>query len=195
MMRIPYDNRLEPIDEKLVQLIAERRRVGKGTNGMPTAEQVERWSKEYGIDASVLRAVFASMENPQRFPRFPISPQNLQKIIPVMRKVKKDSITYQITRMEQYEECSLMHVDIFADEDFDTVEFDVQLILAVSPDANYEVQMYGGQSTTNQASFKYGVSPKLPDNLEGHHFELVPYAQPSRVRPSQLVLNQEVDFR
>ena len=194
MMRMPYDNRLEPIDEKLVQLIAKRNRLSKGTNGMPTLEQYERWSKEYKIDPSLLAPVFAAMHNPRRFPRFPVSPQHLQKIVPIMRKVEKDSITYQITRMEQYEECSLVHVDMFAPEDYDTFEFDVQLTLAVSSDKEYEVQMHHGHSGTNQASYAYTVIPKLRDDLDEYHFQLKPYPQHSRSHPPQRILNQEVDF-
>ncbi len=85
-MIVPYDLRLEPIDEQLAKLLAERMRLSKGTNGYPTKEQFDRWCRDYGIDRNILASVFATMTNPRRPPRHPAAPQYLVNIIPVMQK-------------------------------------------------------------------------------------------------------------
>ena len=79
LMMVPYDHRLEPIDEQLAKLIAERMRQSKGTNGYPSKEQFDRWCLEYGIDRNIIASVFAAMNNPQRPPRYcrtPTPPQH-----------------------------------------------------------------------------------------------------------------------
>ncbi|GMA50008.1 hypothetical protein GCM10025857_13650 [Alicyclobacillus contaminans] len=113
MMRVLYDHRLKPIDEQLVKLIAERIRKSRGTNGYPSKEQVDRWCQEYQVDVHVIASVFAAMSNPWRAPRLAVSPQNLLHIIPIMHKIRREDITYQITHIEQYIDCSLVYLDIY----------------------------------------------------------------------------------
>jgi hypothetical protein len=133
LIRVPYDHRLEPIDEKLMKLIAERIYLSKGTNGYPTKEQFDRWCEKYNVDRNVISSVFAAMDNPRRPPRHPASPQNLLDIIPVMQKISVDGVTYQVTRVEQYADFSLVYVEIYTSDESETSELNVQLMLNVEP--------------------------------------------------------------
>src|SRR5579875_3891993 len=182
MMRVPYDHRLEPIDEQLTKLIAERLRISQGTNGSPGKEQLDRWCEEYQVDRYVISSVFAMMNNPRRPPRLPVSPQNLVGIVPVMKKVTVDGVTFQITRMEQYADVSLVYVEIYTDQDAETVELNVQLVLDVQPNEGHCIEHYRSQGHTNQASFVYMVSPTLPDDLNTFSFRLIPSPVPCRPR-------------
>ncbi len=56
-MRVPYDHHLEPIDEQLVKLLAERLQISHGTNGNPTKEQFDRWCEEYHVDRHVIACI------------------------------------------------------------------------------------------------------------------------------------------
>ncbi|UOF90037.1 hypothetical protein LSG31_19560 [Fodinisporobacter ferrooxydans] len=192
MMRVPYDHRLEPIDEKLVKLIAERLHISKGTNGYPTKEQFDRWCEEYSIDRNVISSVFAAMNNPRRPPRHPASPQNLLDIIPVMKKISVDGFTYHMTHMEQYADFSLVYVEIYTSEESESLELNVQLLLSVEPTEGRQIQFHRSQGHTNQTSLAYMVSPRLPDDLAPYKFQLVPYAVPHYPRPPERILDQTV---
>ncbi|MFX4301256.1 hypothetical protein ACOJUR_03095 [Alicyclobacillus tolerans] len=194
MMRVPYDHRLEPIDEQLAKLIAERLRISQGTNGYPTKEQFDRWCEEYHVDRHVIASVFAAMNNPRRPPRLPVSPQNLVSIVPVMKKVNVNRVNYQLTRMEQYADFSLVYVEIYTDEDAETAELNIQLILDVEPNEGRHIQFHRSQGHTNQRSLVYMVSPKLPDDLNTFLFRLVPNPIPHHPRPPEKVLDQSVTF-
>ncbi|PWI57499.1 chorismate mutase [Sulfoacidibacillus thermotolerans] len=194
MMRVPYDHHLEPIDEQLAKLIAERLRISQGTNGYPTKEQFDRWCEEYHVDRHVIASVFAAMNNPRRPPRLPVSPQNLVGIVPVMKKVQSEGIAYQITRMEQYADFSLVYVDIYTDDDAETAELNIQLMLNVEPSEGRQIQFHRSQGHTNQSSLVYMVSPKLPDDLKAFSFRLVPNPMPHHPRPPERILDQTVAF-
>lgn len=194
MMRVPYDHRLKPIDEQLAKLIAERLRISQGTNGYPTKEQFDRWCEEYHVDRHVIASVFAAMNNPRRPPRLPVSPQNLVGIVPVMKKVQSEGVTYQITRMEQYADFSLVYVDIYTDDDAETAELNVQLMLDIDPNEGRQIQFHRSQGHTNQSSIAYMVSPKLPDDLNTFSFRLVPNPMPHHPRPPEKILDQTVVF-
>ncbi|WP_067623227.1 chorismate mutase [Alicyclobacillus acidiphilus] len=194
MMRVPYDHRLKPIDEQLAKLIAERLRISQGTNGYPTKEQFDRWCEEYHVDRHIIASVFAAMNNPRRPPRLPVSPQNLSGIVPVMKKVQSDGITYQITRMEQYTDFSLVYAEIYTDEDAETAELNIQLILDVEPNDGRQIQFHRSLGHTNQSSLVYMVSPRLPDDLKTFSFRLVPNPIPHHPRPPEKILDQTVVF-
>ncbi|MDA8206554.1 MAG: hypothetical protein M0Z36_10825 [Thermaerobacter sp.] len=194
LMMVPYDDRLEPIDEQLAKLIAERMRQSKGTNGYPTKEQFDRWSHEYGVDRNIIASVFAAMNNPRRPPRHPAAPHHLRDIIPVMQKAVTEGITYQITRMEQYSDFSLVYVDIFTHEDAETTALDVQLMLHVEPAADRQIQIHRSQGQANQASLVYIVSPRLPNDVDSYKFALIPHAFPRHPRPVEVVLDRPIVF-
>lgn len=194
MMKVPYDHRLQPIDEQLVKLVARRWKLSRGANAYPDGELLKRWCEEYDISMDVLAPVFASMCNPRRPMRLPVSPQHLQGVIPVMKRVTVDGVTYQICRVEQYDEASLVHVDVFTGEDAEMEELNVQLMLVVEPFTDRQVQLNRGQMGGNQASMAYMVTPKLPDDLASATFRLEPYPFPHRRRPPERVLDQPVAF-
>jgi len=194
LMKVPYDHRLEPIDEQLAKLIAERLQISQSTNGYPTKEQFDRWCEEYHVDRHVISSVFAAMNNPRRPPRLPVSPQNLLGIVPVMNTVNVDGVTYQITRMEQYTEFSLVYMEIYTDEHAETAELNIQLILNVEPNEGRQVQFHRSQGHTNQSSVVYMVSPKLPDDLNTFSFSLIPNPMPHHPRSPERILDKTVLF-
>jgi hypothetical protein len=194
MMMVPYEHRLEPIDEQLVQLIAERFKLTQGANGYPTEELVDRWCQQYDIDRNVILSVFAAMNNPRRPPLHPASPQHLLNIVPVMQKVTVDDVKYQITRIEQYADFSLVYVEIYTDDESETANLNVHLMLNIEPKGDWHVQFYRSQGRTNHTSVVYMVSPRLSDDLSSFKFHLVPYPRPHRQSPPERVLDQLVIF-
>lgn len=194
MFMIPYDHRLETIDEQLAKLIAERLEISKGTNGYPTKELLDQWCEKFQVDRHIIGQVFASMNNPRRTPRLPASPQNLRDIIPVMKQVTIDGVTYQITRMEQYVDFSLVYVEVYMSEDADTAELNVQLMLNGEPNEGRQVQFHRSHGQTNQASVAYMVTPQLPNDLKIFSFQLVPSSMPRHPRPPERILDQGVVF-
>lgn len=194
LMIVPYDHRLEPIDEQLVKLIAERMRVGKGANGQPTKAQFDRWAEEHGIDPYLIAPVFAAMSNPRRPPRLPSSPENLLDVIPVMQKVTVDWVTYHVTRMEQYADFSLVYVEIYTSDEADASELNVQLMLNVEPGEGRQIQFHRSQGQTNQTSVAYTIHPRLPADVASFKFQLVPHVMPHHPRPPELILDKPVLF-
>lgn len=193
-MKVPYDHRLEPIDDQLAKLIAERLRISQGTNGYPTKEQFDRWCEKYHVERHIIASVFAAMTTPRRPPRLPVSPQNLLGIIPVMTKVQSEGITYQVTRMEQYADFSLVYVEIYTDDEAETAELNIQLLLDVEPSEERQVQFHRSHGHTNQSSLVYLVSPKLPDDLNTFSFRLIPNPVLHHPRPPERILDQGIEF-
>lgn len=194
VMMVPYDRRLEPIDEQLAKLIGERYHLSNGRNGYPTKEQIDRWSQEYVIDRNIIVSVFASMNDFRRAQQHPAAPQHLLNIIAVMQKVTMDDITYQITRMEQYSDFSLIYVDIFTRDDAQTADLNIQLRLHVEPAEERHIQVHRAQSQVNQVSLVYMVSPRLSDDVGSYKFALIPHPVPRYPRPIEVVLDQQVVF-
>lgn len=194
MMRVPYDRRLESTDEQLAQLIAQRIHLSPGLS-YPTPEHFERWAAAYHVDRHILASTFAVMNNPHRPPRLPISPQDLITVIPVMQKVTCEDVPYQITRMEQYADGSVIYVDIFTREESDTADLTVQLLLTVEPAEGRHVELHRAEARANQASMAYLVRPSLSDDVASYQFALAPYVHPHRhSRPVERILDQPVLF-
>jgi hypothetical protein len=112
----------------------------------------------------------------------------------VMQKATHGEVTYQVTRMEQYAEFSLVYVEIYMSAESETFELNVQLMLNVDPIEDRNIQLYRSQGHTNQTSLAYMISPRLPDDLELFKFQLIPYALPHHPRPPERILNRLVDF-
>jgi len=194
VMMVPYDRRLEPIDEQLAKLIGERYHLSNGRNGYPTKEQIDRWSQEYVIDRNIIVSVFASMNDfrraQQHSRRSPTPSQHHRRDA----KVTMDDITYQITRMEQYSDFSLIYVDIFTRDDAQTADLNIQLRLHVEPAEERHIQVHRAQSQVNQVSLVYMVSPRLSDDVGSYKFALIPHPVPRYPRPIEVVLDQQVVF-
>ncbi len=143
---------------------------------------------------NTIASVFAAMDNPRRPPRFPVSPQNLVGIIPVMVKVSVEGVTYQVTRIEHYADFSLVYVEIYTDDNAGTAELNIQLMLDVEPNEGRQIQFHRSQGHTNQSSMVYMVSPKLPDDPNTFSFRLIPNLMPHHSRPPERILDQAVVF-
>lgn len=58
-----YDKRVNPLDNKIVKLIAERQVVSSGRMGFPSAKLIEEWGNQHAVPASVQQHFFAVLHH------------------------------------------------------------------------------------------------------------------------------------
>jgi hypothetical protein len=85
-----YDERISPIDEKLCELIKQRKEMSNNNPGFPPFEYIAAWAKKFEIYEDLIKTVFASLWNEKQF-RPITEPDEFRKHLLVLKSVEKDN--------------------------------------------------------------------------------------------------------
>lgn len=187
-----YDERIIELDEQICSLIRQRKETSDNNPGYPPLERIAEWSSRFGLHEAFLRSMFATMLNEEHF-RPMVEPADFRKHIPLLKSVEQRERFYTLTSIRQYSNASviILNIDWEAPEQpFERPEirqhYSYELFIE-----GYDCRMMNGGSRSDHASYRFLVSPPLPDDPSGTEFRF----QESSGRFDKMELGEEIVFK
>ncbi len=194
LLRNDYNEEFKAIDDKLFSLLQERKTKANGKRFFPPYELMEEWAKQYDMDISQINWFFHSI-NEGRHSYIPDGPGELLNVVPLMKKAIIGDFQYLLTHSMQHQNGSMITLEIeIIDKEQIIGLVRPHLMLEVIGKEEYQVSRHGSHGSEGQSQVQFLVTPRLPDQMEGISFVLVPYAMPMEEPPKEVVLNSEVIF-
>ncbi|MFP4978070.1 hypothetical protein ACE6ED_21875 [Paenibacillus sp. CN-4] len=192
-----YNEDVKQLDEQILALAKQRQELTGKKRYMPGGETLIEWAKELKLEPlqihTLLQALHAQvMERPRRSEDRP-----LQSVLPIMKRTKSDGCEYLISHAMQYEDESIVKMDIRYMEDSEQEE--VELVPCLTLEiigGEYTVQPISTSTHSGKAQLEFSVMPPLPEPLEGLEFSLVPGTTPffAERNPLRIKLDKQIDF-
>lgn len=179
MKRLPYerpmehyDERITDIDEQLCSLIRRRKEASDQNPGFPPFELITGWAGLYGLQEEFVKAVFGTLLNEEHFQPM-VEPVDFRKHIPVLKSLEQRERFFTLTSIRQYSNATVIILNV--DWDAPELQFERQEIrqhyhYQLFAGEGYDCRMMNGGSRADHASYKFVVSPPLPDDLTGIEF-------------------------
>jgi len=188
-----YCKSLAVIDEQICELLAKRKERSDDNSGLPGLELISTWCEQYGLNIEKTRNIFASMSSEHSFlSHEQVEPTEFQRFVPILKSVKLESILYAVTYMKQYENASVVYIDI----ELNSAEENVRLEfsgceLYISPE--YQCRHSGASGHAKGMQQSFVVTPPLPDDVTGFGFKLT--VRPHRDEMKIVSLNESVTIK
>jgi len=162
---VHYDEKLFEIDEQICALLEKRKNISNDNPGLPKDEMISGWAKKYGFYKEYLNAVFESFQSEKYFkPR--VEPEGFKKHLPVLKAVEVKNVLYTISFIRQYSNASVINLNIDWDASEEIEETWVHTFWELGMGDKYDCRTEGGSGSGGH-SFKFVVSPPLPDDPKG----------------------------
>ena len=159
-----YDERLFLIDEKICELLNDRKEIVKSNLGFPPDKVISSLADEYGFQKEYLQSLFSTIEMEDHYEPT-IEPVEFQKYLPVLKAYGNQKVLYTVTYIRQYANASVLYLHMDWEEKEDANFYPDMLDLFIND--TYFCHSEGGGGTTGHASHSYIISPALPDELTG----------------------------
>ncbi|GGH71500.1 hypothetical protein GCM10007362_08680 [Saccharibacillus endophyticus] len=180
-----YNEKLQPVDEKICGLLKQRKELAEGNPGHPLKVLVKEWAEKYGFYEEYLHTVFSTLNLEDMYkPR--VKPNEFRCQIPVMRSAEQDGVFYSVVAMRQYDNASVVVLSADWEEEFDLHHSERthrEFTLEIGGDQEYDCRMQIGSGTTGKMSYNYIISPALPDHLAEIEFRVRAYIGVGKENP------------
>ncbi|MEK4046986.1 hypothetical protein NSU18_25585 [Paenibacillus sp. FSL H8-0048] len=185
MIRMPfvrptehYDERIIDMDKQICSLIKKRKEVSDNNPGFPPLEYISKWSEEHGLYEGFLMSIFGSLMNEKEFKPM-IEPAGFRQHIAILKSVVIGDRFYTLTSMKQYTNASVLTLNIDWDSEPEVESKSHQHShYELYINDQYDCRMIGGGSRSDHASYKYVISPPLPDEISGIQLRFKEYSFP-----------------
>ncbi|MGM0889690.1 MAG: hypothetical protein ACQEW5_22725 [Bacillota bacterium] len=187
-----YDEKVFSIDEQLCALLKQRKEISNNDPGFPPHKNISNWAKRFGLYEDLLNTVFGTLRNDEEFrPR--VEPKNFKRHIPILKSVEKGEYIYTVTFIRQYQNASVVHLNI----DWDSTKespYDghqhnfFELFLG----EQYDCRWNTGSGSTGQFVYSFIVSPPLPDDISGFDLVFREYSNPFWDKPTGLEITMHL---
>nr|WP_263323283.1 hypothetical protein [Neobacillus sp. Marseille-Q6967] len=179
-----YDERISYIDEQICALFKQRKEISRNNPGFPHLEDIASWAKKYGLYEDFLNSIFSTLRMEEEFkPR--IEPVNFLKHIPILKSVEKDGRLYTITFIRQFENASVVQLNIDWDDTTEEPE-NIEAIrhhrplhqhnfIELSIGEDYECRSNRGGGSGGHYRQNFIVSPPIPDDPSDLQFVFKEY--------------------
>lgn len=183
-----YDEKIEAIDEQICHLIKQRKDLSKNDAGFPTNELISAWAEKYGLYEDFLNGLFGHFLHEEMY-RPTVEPQGFLRNIPILKSFEKDDLFYSVTFVRQFENASIVHLNIDRDDSDDMpgvfVDHDfLELSIEDGKGTAYDCRNVGGGGTGGHTSYQFIVSPPLPDDLSEIEWTFKAYETPFGTKPT-----------
>ena len=180
---VHYDENLFEIDEQICALLEKRKNISNDNPGMPKEEMISGWAKKYGFYEEYLNAVFESFRSEKYFkPR--VEPKGFKKHLPVLKAVEVKNVLYTVNFIRQYSNASVINLNIDWDASEEIEETWVHTFWELEMGDKYDCRTEGGSGSGGHVSYKFVVSPPLPDDLNELVLQFKGYLTPHREAPT-----------
>lgn len=184
-----YDQRLKNLDEQICKIINQRKEISNNLPGIPNSELIIRWAEDYGLYEEQLQSLFHLLEQEEHF-KPEIIPINFRKNILIGTTIEVDGNIFSIPFLKQYENVSLLSMNI----DWDPKEYEhkqelnyinaFDLFWELRLGEEYDCRFISGGGTNDHYNNNILVSPALPDNLSGMTLVFKEYSKPFKKNPT-----------
>ncbi|MBM7568898.1 hypothetical protein [Paenibacillus sacheonensis] len=167
-----YDERIYPIDERICELLGQRKDIARDDPGYPPFAYIAKWAEEHGLFEDYLKAVFGVLGTERHFKPQAV-PTGFRKHIPVLRSAEHGGMFYAVNAVRQYANASVVTLHI----EWDSIEETLssadrsRLHFELCVGEGYDCRFESGGSHGGSSSSCYVVSPPLPDDLSGIVFD------------------------
>lgn len=164
---VHYDERIKSIDEKICELINERKKISDNNPGYPPFEYISIWAERFGLYEDLLKSLFGSLWNEKAYLPL-VEPEIFRRNILALKSVEVDSRIFSITYISQFSNCSIVSLNIDGDDacnspEHQTHHTNFELFIG----EKYYCRLSDGCGGNNHYHYTFIVSPALPDNLSG----------------------------
>ncbi|KQL52308.1 hypothetical protein AN964_01280 [Heyndrickxia shackletonii] len=188
-----YDERIVPIDEKICELLKQRKEISNNRPGMPFNEYISAWATKYGFYENFLHSIFWSLKVEEHY-RPMVEPNGFRKLIPVQKSVEKDGRFYSVTSIHQYTNASVVKLIIEWDSTMDSpTDTREHTFFELSIGEKYDCRMNNGSGSTGLNIRNFVVSPALHDDISGLDFIFKEFNEPFMENPTGLEIMIHVD--
>jgi hypothetical protein len=162
-----YDEAIRQIDEKICELIQQRKEISGNNPGYPPFEYIADWAERFDLYEDQLKSVFSSLWHEKMFKPF-VEPEGFQRSLPVLKSIEIEDRLFSVISIRQYSNSSIVNFNIDWDNTSDLSEgmprhHNFELSIA----DRYECRMLDGSGGHGHFHYNFIVSPPLPDNLSG----------------------------
>jgi len=193
-VRNEYNDTFKEIDQNIIKLLHERKAVANGKRFFPPMELMEEWAEQYELEIPQISWLMHSInEGPHSFTHD--GPGELLNVLPLMKKSVVGEFEYVLTHSMQHENGSIVFLEIDQidkDRNFGLVRS--HLLLEVHGNEDFQVNRHGSQGSSGKTQVEFMVIPRLPDQLDGISFALIPYVIPMEEPPKEVILDKGVNF-
>ncbi|MCH1626866.1 hypothetical protein [Fredinandcohnia quinoae] len=163
-----YDEGIFSIDEQICALIKQRKELSNNNPGFPEPEYITKWAEKYGLYEDLLNSVFVDLLN-EDYLRPMIEPKHFQKFIPILKSVEEDMVFYSVTFIRQYENASVVNfnIDLTVENEEASEEHMRHRFFELYIGEQYDCRMGMGSGSGGHLSYKYIVTPPLPEEVSG----------------------------
>lgn len=173
-----YDEEIKQIDEKICELIKQRKEVSNNNPGYPPFEYIYEWAGKFGLYEEQLKSIFGSLMNEKVFKPL-VEPEGFRMNLPVLKSVEKDDRLFSVVSIRQYLNSSVVNFNIDWDSTGDSPECQPRHThFELYIDEQHDCRMADGTGGSGHFHFNFVVSPPLPDNLSGTELIFKEYNPP-----------------
>ncbi|MGG0644620.1 hypothetical protein ABE021_11840 [Sporosarcina gallistercoris] len=180
-----YDEHLYPIDEQICALLKQRKDLSNNNPGYPSDEMIANLADKYELYEDFLSSIFGTLKMEDLFkPR--VEPIGFRKHLPVLQSVEKDERLYSVTFIRQFENASVVNLNIDWDGTNDHPHELDHDNFELSVGESYDCRMESGGGSTGYYHYNYIVSPPLPDDFSGIDLTFKEYKDHFKEKPTGL---------
>jgi hypothetical protein len=188
-----YDERLFEIDEQLCALLKQRKEISHNNPGFPPFESISNWARKFELYEDFLKSVFGGLRNEEHF-RPIVEPTGFRKHVSILKSIEKGEYIYSVPFIWQYTNASVVNfnIDWVTTNDLEGNQHRhsfFELFLG----EQYDCKMTSGSGSSGHYSYKFIVSPPLPDDILGVDLVFKEFSKPFGDKPTGLELVIHID--
>lgn len=185
--------RISSIDEQICTLIKERKELSMNNPGFPLDEYISHWAEKFNLYEDLLKSVFGTLRMEEEFkPR--VEPKNFIKHIPILKSVEIDKKLYTVTFIRQFENASVVQLNVDWDGSNDTHEYTRHHhSFEMNIGEQYDCRFFGGGGSTDRYTHNFIVSPPIPDDPSGLSITFVEYDSFFKDKPTGIEVKIHVE--
>lgn len=162
-----YDEKIKHIDEKICELIKQRKEISSNNPGYPPFEYICDWAEKFNLYEELLKAIFGTLWNEKVF-KPSVEPEGFRKNLPALKSVEIDNRLFSVVSIRQYSNSSIVNFNIDWDNTSDLSEHQSRhTLFELFIDEKYDCRMADGSGGSGHFHYNFIVSPALPDNISG----------------------------
>ncbi|REB11581.1 hypothetical protein DVB69_00090 [Sporosarcina sp. BI001-red] len=178
-----YEEHLYPIDEQICALLKQRKERSVKQPALPSDEIISYLAAKYDFYEDYLSSLFGTLKMENLFkPR--VEPFGFRKHLPVLQSVELDEQLYSVTFIRQFENASVVNLNIDWDGTNDLPHELDHNNFELSVGEPYDCRMESGGGSTGYYHYNYIVSPPLPDDFSGMDLVFTEYRDHFREEPT-----------
>ncbi|MFJ7685235.1 hypothetical protein [Peribacillus butanolivorans] len=187
-----YDEKVFSIDEQLCALLKQRKEISNNDPGFPPHKNISNWAKRFGLYEDLLNSVFGTLRNDEEFrPR--VEPKDFRRHLPILKSVDKGEYIYTVTFIRQYQNASVVHLNIDWDSTKDSPGNRHQHnFFELFLGEQYDCRLDTGHGSTGQFVHSFIVFPPLPDDISGLNLVFREYSVPFGDKPTGLEISMHL---